>query len=244
MMKLTTANISQCEQKWEEMTPVEGKGMYCSQCKKCLMDFRGMTDEEILAIHNGSKERICGVYSLPAPDKKLYSPFATRYRWLAIAAATLGLTIALPSQAAAHWQKPPNQQTSSFEKEKPQMDGDTLLVIRGYVRDSTTKEPIEYSYINLQNTEIGVLTDMNGYFELRVPENLITQKIEIEVSFIGYESKFIEINPETMGNLFEIQLVMGKLVENIHFVGYIIPSEVMKNRKRINFFKKAIKKFF
>lgn len=61
--------------------------------------------------------------------------------------------------------------------------------IQGTVIDDATHEPIPSADVMLQNTEIGTATDNDGnFFLLNVPPGVYT----VEVSYIGYQSKYIE----------------------------------------------------
>lgn len=61
--------------------------------------------------------------------------------------------------------------------------------IQGNVIDEATREPIPGADVVVTNTQMGAATDENGnFFILNVPPGVYT----VEVSFIGYQSKYIE----------------------------------------------------
>ncbi len=58
--------------------------------------------------------------------------------------------------------------------------------INGYVRDARTQESIPGATVILQETQLGAITDANGYFSIK---NVPTETYAIQVSFVGYETE-------------------------------------------------------
>ena len=56
----------------------------------------------------------------------------------------------------------------------------------GQVIDEKTQNPLEGSTVLLEGTNIGVITDVNGYF---IFENIPTQSYNIKASYLGYNSQ-------------------------------------------------------
>ncbi len=52
-------------------------------------------------------------------------------------------------------------------------------------------EPVPYVNIGIENTYIGTISEMNGGFELKIPEKFITEVIRF--SSIGYKKILIPI---------------------------------------------------
>ena len=65
-------------------------------------------------------------------------------------------------------------------------------IIKGTVTDSITGEALPYASLIFKGTTIGTATDMNGHFELTLPER--TQMLEI--SYLGYKTKQMNISPQ------------------------------------------------
>ena len=76
------------------------------------------------------------------------------------------------------------------------------VVIRGMVTDSISGEGLPYASLIFQGTAIGTATDLEGRFELTLPE--YTRMLE--VSYLGYEPRRISIHPKQSSPL-HIQLV-------------------------------------
>jgi hypothetical protein len=58
-------------------------------------------------------------------------------------------------------------------------------VIKGFVRDSSSKLPVQNAAVYLSRTTIGTYTDQEGFYTLLVP---VQGQFELTVSFIGYKS--------------------------------------------------------
>ena len=62
--------------------------------------------------------------------------------------------------------------------------------ISGFVADESTQERLAFVNFVYLPGGLGAVSDINGYFELKIPEN--TESIEL--SYLGYESKSIPVN--------------------------------------------------
>lgn len=82
-----------CHENWNTMTP-DQKGRFCAACKKTVVDFSGMTDQQLVAYFTKGKENRCGrfypdqlqrVIAVPPKPVPLLRPFLP----LAISALTI-----------------------------------------------------------------------------------------------------------------------------------------------------------
>jgi len=109
--------------------------------------------------------------------------------------------------------------------------------LRGFVTDSLTGEALVYANIVLENTSIGVTTDLNGFFSITSlpPNKLYTAKI----SYLGYEPKEIEINIEPgKTKQVRIKLITASYqLQTIEKVG----ERVKENEKNIGLTRISIK---
>lgn len=111
---------------------------------------------------------------------------------------------------------------------KAQDDG--KITVKGTVVDSRTGEPVAFANLGLLGTVAGVASDMDGKFELTVPDRYATYKIR--VSAVGYataEMKVyeaqekpdlkIKLNPVTYGigavDVYGQLLVYKKMLQNV-----------------------------
>lgn len=58
------------------------------------------------------------------------------------------------------------------------------IVIRGYVLDKDNKQPLALAAVQVKNSQLGALTEDNGYFDLPIPKTNLSDSIRI--SFVGY----------------------------------------------------------
>ncbi len=111
-----------------------------------------------------------------------------------------------------------NQTISVSRAPKKQEDSQKVLeldrTITGKVTDSETGEPLIGATIQMKGTSIGTVTDIDGNFKLAVPDDIE----EIQISYIGYESKYLGVGAQT---LFNITLSVEKAtMSEVVVVGY------------------------
>ncbi len=107
---------------------------------------------------------------------------------------------------------------------------DGKLTVKGKIVDGKTGEPVAFANLGLLGTVAGVASDMDGYFELTVPDRYATHKIR--VSAVGYgpaEMKVyeasgkpdlvIKLRPVTYGigevDVYGQLLVYKKMLQNV-----------------------------
>lgn len=107
---------------------------------------------------------------------------------------------------------------------------DGKITVKGKIVDGKTGEPVAFANLGLLGTVAGVASDMEGYFELTVPDRYATHKIR--VSAVGYgpaEMKVYEANgkpdliiklkPVTYGigevDVYGQLLVYKKMLQNV-----------------------------
>ncbi|QLE01888.1 TonB-dependent receptor [Galbibacter sp. BG1] len=91
-------------------------------------------------------------------------------------------------------------------------------VITGSVVDQDTQEPLLGANIVVPNSSTGVVTDFDGNFSIDVPETTTS----LEVSYIGYESKTVQLSDK---DTYQIQLSQGEVLDEVVVVGYGTQSE-------------------
>ena len=72
-----------------------------------------------------------------------------------------------------------------------QAQEDGKIVLKGVVQDARTNEPIPFVNIGLLGTVAGVASDVDGRFELVIPDRYATHVLRL--SAIGYASKDIKV---------------------------------------------------
>lgn len=79
-----------------------------------------------------------------------------------------------------------SQQTFAFVQQE-----DSFKEYKGTVIDNDTKKPLVFADITIVSTNIGTITNKEGKFSLKVP--LEHQKKSISISYLGYQTKVIEL---------------------------------------------------
>ncbi len=78
------------------------------------------------------------------------------------------------------------------------------VAVRGYVADKDNNQPLSLCAIQVKNSQLGALTDDNGFFEFPLPLNNLQDSLK--VSFIGYLPKTISITTYKQGDTLRIKL--------------------------------------
>lgn len=71
------------------------------------------------------------------------------------------------------------------------------ITIQGSVSDAHNRQPIPLANIVVLGSQIGTVSDIDGHFELNIKQI----PARLQISYIGYETKIVEVNKET-NNLF------------------------------------------
>ncbi|MGB5237923.1 MAG: carboxypeptidase-like regulatory domain-containing protein, partial [Flavobacteriaceae bacterium] len=111
---------------------------------------------------------------------------------------------------------------------------------KGEVLDSQTNNPLVFANIALEGTNISTVTNTEGEFLLKVPEN--TSDGNVLVSFLGYKTKIIPLNQmRAKNNRVQLDVSVTELAE----VNVIIPKSAERlvretlDRKGENYFNDA-----
>ncbi len=97
-----------------------------------------------------------------------------------IAIILLIAAIVVPIESTYAFQEAAVQQNASFKQYK------------GEVLDSQTRSPLIFATVALENSNITTVTNTEGKFLLKVPEN--TTSGNVLVSFLGYKTRLIPLN--------------------------------------------------
>lgn len=75
------------------------------------------------------------------------------------------------------------------------------VVVRGTVRDAETNEPLIGATILLQGTQMGMATDLDGMFAVRVAPDAVLQ-----FSFVGFQNKLVKVGE--LSNLQNVNITL------------------------------------
>ncbi|TDE00362.1 carboxypeptidase-like regulatory domain-containing protein [Flavobacterium sandaracinum] len=102
-------------------------------------------------------------------------------------------------------------------------------VIKGKVIDSLTKKPIELANITFVKKDLGVNSDKDGIFKIKVKDALD----ELQISSVGYNKKTLSLLPFNESKVYNIEIELSPKIEKLE--GVII-SNKKKNYSSIKTF--------
>ncbi|MDI9364616.1 MAG: carboxypeptidase-like regulatory domain-containing protein [Flavobacterium sp.] len=217
-----------CHENWHTMM-LEDKGRFCVSCAKVVVDFSVMTDNEVLNYLKKNTGNTCGHFTNNQLDRPIIAtqlqPKRTWRYWL----ASIAWLLVMLRQSSAQ----------SHDNAK-QLIGDTTIVVNdfkdvvvgkvavksavknvvGRVVDEHDK-PLQGASVVIKNVRIGVSTDADGRFSLKVDKN----KVTISVSYIGYTTK--EFDVVANSEIKPIKLAMSEVA----FLGEVVVVRQFKKRK-------------
>lgn len=211
-----------CAEQWSSFTPTSQGGM-CGSCKKEVVDFTNMSDQQIMTYFSRSTGSTCGRFH--ANQLKTYSavsPMVVKPSWMYLRAGLLGLFLALlpnPSDALPPVSTLPSESyflgfaNVSFRQTLPR----PMLRITGKIVSGEDGSPMPGANVAIKGTTLGTVANEKGEFsfdfDLREGDVLV-------FSFIGY--KTIEQTVTATSTSFAI--VMHIDIENI--LGEVVVGQV------------------
>ncbi len=81
--------------------------------------------------------------------------------------------------------------------------------VSGIIRDATTGETLPYANIMVNNSQMGTQANSDGHFSLL---GIPSDTSSLEISFLGYNSKTMSLNPELDKSNLEIELTPNDLI--------------------------------
>ena len=191
-----------CHEQWGDMQ-TDTDGRFCGSCRKTVVDFTMMSDQEVITWLSGAGKSVCGRFMGDQLNRDL-SPVKQpkRNRWAVWQFLLTGLL--LSSEVPAQ-EKPPAPPVSQVDSRT-----DEVIVIAGLVGsrrvpagpahitirvvDSISGEPLPWASVRLGR--LGFQTDSAGSV------NIVREKImgghTMEVSSVGYETKIVQLNKKML----------------------------------------------
>ncbi len=80
-----------------------------------------------------------------------------------------------------------------------------ILTITGKITDKKTAEPLPFVNVGLEKSYIGGATNLDGFYELKVPKKYKDNKIEI--SAVGYSTVFVTVAEAMKSEHYNVELV-------------------------------------
>jgi hypothetical protein len=200
-----------CSEKWSSFTPTTGGG-FCSSCRKTVVDFTTMTDDEILNLFANRPAHTCGRFR---PNQlRVYSTAAMTKlppRLTLLKVGVMSLLLMLLSRPASAERSRGSDLPGLGNTENVSYKNILILnpavfmgTVRGVVKDEYG-EVLPGVNVILKGTTVGTATDSEGRYELK---GEISAGDVILFSFIGFETQEFVVPKTFSGELNMVMITM------------------------------------
>jgi hypothetical protein len=197
MAKKTQLFISNpCHEQWDTMQP-DARGRFCGACRKTVVDFTAMSDQELLAWFARDRRNVCGRMAedqlnrdlVPArpPKKKVWAVW-----WQLLLA---GLLVSSEASSQVKLPKAPMSQVYDDTVSQPVVMGfATILGPPQFIRiiDSATQKPLPGASVQVDDEPKYFVADSTG--KIRIPYQWMVYASSLKVSCIGYADVVIPVD--------------------------------------------------
>lgn len=216
-----------CKESWDDMKS-SGEGRHCTNCNKTIIDFSLYSDKQLLEFIKKSKDQLCGRLSVAQVNRPIFyaEPQNHFLHKLLFGSA---LTIGIACSANANYnpnQKPLIEQYELIKdnsaQEQPTGDS-TKKAIEGVVMDADNNEPLPFCAVAIilnGQVMITATSDINGRFQLKVPDSLAHNKLTLLATCLGYN----ELKKDIVPSKIKSNINLGLKASELHIVGMMIYS--------------------
>jgi len=180
-----------CHENWDKMTPVE-KGRFCNACQKQVVDFTGMSDEQMIAFfRKPTTGSVCGRFigdqlnrDIVVPKKRI--PWVKYFFQFALPAFLISF------KATAQGKVKILSGDTTIITSSPAIRGKVAVgpisekIIQGRITDNNGNG-IVGAIVTIKNMGISTATDSKGYYKLNYSGH--ASSIIVAVSAIGFIEK-------------------------------------------------------
>jgi len=221
-----------CSENFNDFTKTD-KGGFCNSCKKNVIDFTRMSDQEILNYFNSEKSKTCGVF-LESQLKSYSNPSTSlnKSKLSTFASGIFGISLlsVLSFTNGYSQEKTNTNETIKVENGTTKQDSDSAdlnekFTVSGIVSDKSG--PLTGANIYLKNNNnIGIQTDVDGKFTF--PKQLKTGDVLV-VTFIGYKNKEIKVTrkDQSITMSYDVKLEDCQII----MMGEVSTTKVYKSKR-------------
>jgi hypothetical protein len=196
--QFTISISTPCDQSWNSLLPTSTVG-FCLTCKKEVIDFRNMSDDQVIEYFSQRKNNTCGRFYQHQLVHHSPNQLRKSLRYSMIPAGILSLLMFFISADVTGQSLSANLKQDTSTTQVASMN----QWVKGYVR-ADSGEPLPGANVYLKGTQMGTVTDENGYFEFSTP---VKEGDILIFSYIGFETQEYVVTKENSENI-NIKLVM------------------------------------
>ena len=193
MKQILSLTVSKpCSEKFNQFKPTQNGG-FCNSCSKEVIDFRNISDKELINFLKDKKENTCGFFN-KTQLKSYTSEFITKkkqqHTFLKVMGFAFLSMISINNiQAQEHKPSTVIVQKSKTSKTTKTIKSNTM--VKGVIFDESS--PLHGANIVLKGTSIGTASNFDGEFEF--PQALKKGDVLV-VSYLGFETQNITIHED------------------------------------------------
>ena len=200
-----------CSESWETMPPVP-HGRFCQSCAKQVVDFTGLTDDQVLFLLKKSGGTLCGRVAETQLDRDLVSRSETSvsarlfkiFAGFFLLASTKSLAqqpIVKQPRALTH---APTEQELFEAKKRHDPDYTLQTWVKGRVISAETKVPVEGAWVMINGMGYAAVSDSSGLFRILLPDSLANQSNRLHTLHPNYGSKRITVRADEFPDTLEL----------------------------------------
>ncbi len=209
LMKYTIKIPKPCNENWSKMTPTE-RGMFCSNCRKEVINYQYYSDNQLLKSLNESK-KICGRFSPNQIDKEISSLETNRFHRIGLLLGFSSLFLSTAVYSQNEKSKTEIIENKSVDELK-QKSSDEFIAFYGKIMEKPRNNdentyPIPRVNIIQKGTKNIVQSNFDGDFKIKIPIEDFEDKVVLVFNYIGMDSKEVEVF-KTKNNL-KIEMILS-----------------------------------
>lgn len=209
------------------------EGGFCNSCKKNVLDFTKMSDEEILNYFSTEKSKTCGLFLESQLKSYTHSNGSSNRKRTSLATSLFGLSlVSLLSLTNANAQEKTNtnvpitKESVVSKKDNDSANSNEKITVTGSISDKLG--PLAGANVYLKNQNISTQTGADGKFTF--PKKLEAGDVLL-VSYMGYKSKEIEVKKENESPIMKCDVMMDNY--EIVMMGEVATHKVYKSKRNI-----------
>lgn len=218
-----------CHEKWADMSATE-RGAFCHNCKKDVIDFTGITTVELNDYLNKNKTLSCGRFTRQQLDAVyiINNDKHTRkwfYKSWVAAIASFLMGVLQPKAEAKNTVPQTEWMDKSTEGnlvpvviDEP-VDTNEIVITGKVVNEKGEGLPFVAITFD-ENVKIGVVTDIDGNFKIKVPDDLKNKKLSLTFKSLGFAPLQIDFGVVHQSKL-SIEVVLKEQILG-SFMGIVI----------------------